>query len=282
MLDPNPAQRATLQGLSGAVGVLMFLAPADEAGLPSYLAQSGAAVLAAGGRRHLNFSIDHVVAGEPAPYTWLTLDRYPDASGALQAIDASSAARSQDLSSAHALLVRLEPGVTPVSRLLSRLRPLWRLFSTIDETKAIDPERVLTPPRIHSTPAHLDDLRSRDPSTPFFNLNLTRYRDFAADQPEIQRRIYTPSARRLLAFGGYIAAVGDIVGTLIGSEDQPIFDEWEAFAIASWPSRTVFQTYLANVSADIADARKTYLARVIQLACSDPAAASRRGDVRRS
>jgi hypothetical protein len=58
------------------------------------------------------------------------------------------------------------------------------------------------------------------------------------------------------------------VGTLAGAAGEPLDDAWNDVAIVAWPSREVFRTYLANLSPEVADARKELLERSIQLVCS--------------
>ena len=128
--------------------------------------------------------------------------------------------------------------------------------------------RVLTPARIHSTPAQLDALLQGDPSKPFFNLNLNRFEGGEAGRPAVLKRVYRPSGLKLMALGGHAAAGGDVVGTFVGAPGEPLDEAWDDVAIAAWPSREVFRTYLANVEPEVADARKELLARSIQLVCS--------------
>ena len=271
--EPTQERRSALAAMSEALGVLTFLAPNDDSARERHLAHSARAVAEAGGTRLMTLSIDHVLAGPALPFRAATLDAFADGSSALRAWDACAPDRAASISEVHAWVLRLDRMAPRITGTLSRLHRLLRWFVHVDPGREIDASRVLSPATIHATPAQLDALMQGDFSEPFFNLNLTKFRDGESGRAAVIRRIFRPSGLKLLALGGHAAAAGEVVGTLAGSRDAPLDDAWHDLAIAAWPSREAFRTYLANVTPEVADARKELLERSIQLVCTsdDPA-----------
>jgi hypothetical protein len=251
-----------------ALGILTFLAPTDESAGARHLARSARAVADARGTRRLTLSIDQVLAGPALHFRAATLDEFADGSSALRAWDACAQDRAATMSDVHALVLRLDRMVPLVTRTLSRFHRLLRWFVHIDAGREVDPARVLSPARIHSTPNQFDALMQGDPAEPFFNFNLAKFKGGEAGRAAVLKRVYQPSGQKLLALGGHAPAGGEVVGTFVGAPGEPLDDAWNDVAIAAWPSRQVFRTYLANVTPEVADARKELLERSIQLVCS--------------
>jgi hypothetical protein len=268
VIEPTQAQRSTLAAMRETLGILTFLAPTDETAGARHLARSARAVADAGGTRLLTLSIDQVLAGPVLSFRAVALDEFTDGGSALQAWDAYAKDLAATMSDVHALVLRLDRMVPRVTRTLSRFHRLLRWFAHIDPGREVDAARVLTPARIHSTPEQLDALLQGDLSEPFFNLNLTKFKGGEAGRAAVLKRVYHPSGRKLMALGGHAAAGGDVAGTFVGAPGEPLDDAWNDVAIAAWPSREVFRTYLANVTPEVADARKELLERSIQLVCS--------------
>jgi hypothetical protein len=268
MMEPTQEQRSTLAAMRGALGILTFLAPTDESAFAPHLARSARAVADAGGTRRLTLSIDHVLAGPALPFRTATLDEFTDGASALRAWDECAKDLAATTSDAHALVLRLDRRAPVVTRTLSRFHRLLRWFVHIEPEREVDSERVLAPARIHSTPVQFDALMQGDLTGPFFNLNLTKFVGGEADRATVLKRVYLPSGQKLMALGGHAAAGGEVVGTFVGALGEPLDDAWNDLAIAAWPSREVFRTYLANVEPEVADARKELLERSIQLVCT--------------
>lgn len=269
MLEPNHAQRKQLTQTTGSVALVTFLAAQNNTTLKSYLSTSQQAVKQVGGVRSHTLTIDQVLAGQAVPFTSLTIDQFPHSSSAIQAHDAVTTERSNTLSEVHALILRPSKQAVDITKVLSYFRPIFRMLAHIDEQKPINPDKVLTPPNVHATPEQYKELQSHNQSTPFYNLNLTKCYDREAAQKQLTRQIYLPSLVKLLGLGGYLEFSGDVLGTWIGDDSQSLYDQWEEFTLAHWPSRRTFQIYLSNVSDEVAECRKTYFARAVQIACSN-------------
>ncbi|MCP5493798.1 MAG: hypothetical protein H7A23_04520 [Leptospiraceae bacterium] len=269
ILEPSDTQRKHLTQITGPVAIVTFFAPQNGLAVQPYLSTSQRAVEQAGGVRLHSPTIDHVLAGQPLPFTYFTIDQFPNSSSAIQAHDAVATERSNTFSELHALIVRPNKQAVDITKVLSYLRPIFRIFAHIDEQKPINPDKVLTPPNVHATPEQYKVLQSHNQSTPFYNLNLTKCYDREAVQKQMVRQIYLPSLVKLLGLGGYLEFSGDVLGTWIGDDSQSLYDQWEEFTLAHWPSRRIFQIYLANVSDQVAESRKTYFARAVQIACSN-------------
>jgi hypothetical protein len=269
VIEPTQAQRSTLAAMREALGILTFLAPTDGPAGARHLARSARAVTDAEGTRVLTLSVDQVLAGPALRFRAATLDEFADGESALRAWDGCAQDRAATMSEAHALVLRLSRMAPRVTRTLSRFHRLLRWFVRIEPGREVDAARVLTPARIHSTPAQFDALMQGDLSKPFFNLNLAKFSGGEAGRPAVLERVFHPSGQKLMALGGHAAAGGEVVGTLVGAPGEPLDDVWNDVAIAAWPSREVFRTYLANVTPEVADARKELLERSIQLVCSN-------------
>ena len=268
ILEPSNTQREQLKQITGSVSIVTFMAAQNDNMLKSYLSTSQQAVEKADGVRLHTLTIDQVLSGQPIPFSCLTIDQFPNPSSVIQAHDSVMTERSNTISELHALILRPDKMAINITKFLRYLRPIFRAMAHIDEQKPIDPEKVLTPPNIHATPEQFKQLQLHDQSTPFYNLNLTKCYNREADQKHISKHIYGPSSTKLLGLGGTVAFTGDVLGTWIGNDTQSLYDQWEEFNLAYWPSRRVFQIYTANVTDEVADARKAYLARAVQLPSS--------------
>ncbi len=268
MIEPTQTQRSTLAAMGDSLGILTFLAPTVASAGARHLANSARAVADAGGTRLSTLSIDQVLAGPDLPFRAATLDAFADGASALRAWDGWSQDRAATMSDVQVLVLRLNRMVPRVTRTLSRLHRLVRWFVPIDPGREVDAKRVLSPARIHSTPAQLDALMKGDPCEPFFNMNLAKFEGGEAARAAVLKRVYQPSGHKLLALGGHALAGGEVVGTFVGAPGEPLDDAWNDVAIAAWPSREAFRTYLANVEPEVADARKELLERSIQLVCT--------------
>lgn len=266
MIEPTQAQRRTLEATRGPVAVLTFLAPRDG-DLSEYLARTARTVAEVSGRR-TTLWIERMLAGPDLPYTMATLDWFRGSRAALQAWDAASEDRAESTSSVHALLLRTNRVAPVITRALSRLSWLFRPFAHVEEGRPVDPEAVFGDPRLLSTSEQFDALMEGDRSRPFLNLNLARFVGGEEGRRAVTKRIYDPSGIKVLGLGAHVAALGVVLGTFVGSEDEPLFDAWNDVAIAAWPSRTVFRDYMANVSPDVVEARTELMERAMQIVCS--------------
>lgn len=269
ILEPTAKQREYLAQLSGRMAILSFLSFTDPARLPSYLQTSQQAVEKEGGHREIDVQIDLVLAGEPTHFSHITLDEFPNSATAAKAHDATTAVRTEHIAETHALIVRLDKQLPRITKVLQWFRPIFRAITPIDPQKTINSAKILSGPPVHMWPEAYEQFLTRERETPFYNLNLSKCYDRQRDASAITKEIYNPSGKKVLALGVYLAAMGDVLGTWIGNESQPLYDQWDEFSLPHWPSRQIFLTYLANVAPEVVDARSSYFSRALQIPCTD-------------
>lgn len=263
MTEPTDLQREALAATKGRVALLTFLAPRPGVEPAEVLTRPPEV-----GVRRLTLRIDQVLAGPELPYRTATWDEFPNGAAALRAWDTAAPHRSASVAQAHCWTVRPVRIAPILTRQLARLSWLFRRLAPIEEGRALDAERLFGPPHIFSTAAQFDELLRGDRSRPFLNLNLSRFVGGPARRPEVVERVYNPSSLKLFGAGGSVGAAGPILGTFVGSEDDPLFDHWDEVALAAWPSRRAFRDYMANVSDDVIAGRRELMERAMQVVCS--------------
>jgi hypothetical protein len=67
----------------------------------------------------------------------------------------------------------------------------------------------------------------------------------------------------LISVGGYPDFMGHVIGTFVGREDSPLYDDWSEFGMVYYPSRRVFLNMATHTPVKGIHHRDAGLARAV-------------------
>lgn len=292
-LDANVTQREQLLKLEGRVGVATFLKLKDGGDIAPFLHSCRAAMEEVGAnrlttlrvtqllmRRNNNNTDEEDAQGKDAPnfsFTHVTIDIFPYAEAITKVHDNTTADRQEHIQTMYSITfspfsknntlnkateVAASPWVRPLFRYMSK----HKLDTNKSDHKANQEVLQTMGIQAESINSFLEDQTTHDMDHPFCIFSLQTAVDKERYQKDMADMITKPTLMNMVALGASYQTGGAITGTWIGHNPEDA--KFEEFGLARWPSRTAYQTHLANLSKNVATAQRKFLAQQMQILCT--------------
>jgi uncharacterized protein (DUF1330 family) len=229
-VTPTPAQLAALRDgdPTERIALVRLLRVADRAAYARWLAEDGAAVRAAGGRRSHHCAVDAVLT-EGGAFDELILDEFPSRELAAESLRLASPLAERAL--AEAVVLAARPRALP--RLWLGAAKTWLRLRHGRRAKRPGP----LPPdsghrAIEPAPEEFGAFLAKEPERPLLVLNLNRHRD-RAEYAAYGRNTLPHLLRR---GDGPIFAAG-AGPPVVGPESHPLAGPWDEILLVRYESR---------------------------------------------
>ncbi|TFG49797.1 MAG: hypothetical protein E4H33_01515 [Anaerolineales bacterium] len=274
-IEPTSVQRDKMLVLDQKKRTLVqFLAGGDDFLNNDYLKHTQKATLEEGGERVLQTRIDQVLAGGELPYRYITIDSYPSSESLLMAFENTREMRQAAISDIFAILVKPNPWVPKITRWLGFLTPRLSQWLGTSTEKPLIGFTDQANPDIEPVLETVEILREHNGDVPFLMMNLNK---FSPSEWKTRGRISGKSAYQfysarimpyLISVGGYPALYGSVLSILIGDKNNPIYENWNDFAMVYYPSRSHFLRLMTNTPKGAAKIRRAGLKKAVLMPCS--------------
>ncbi len=274
-LEPSSVQRDRMLAKGKTkLTLVQFLVMNDLNVAQEYLGVTNQAVLAEGGTRDHELSIDLTITGIEMPYQYLTVDSFPSSQALLLAHENSREIRQESLSDIYALIVQPNTVVKKVTKslgFLSSILTRWLGTAEIRGIEQLENNSDRLDPDTDPNPEKVMGFSSEKLTEPFFMMNLNQFSP-SPRRGEGGRSAYNQySARimpRLISVGGYPDIYGKILSTYIGDQKSALSNNWHDFALVYYPSRGSFLRLMTNTPRGAAEIRREGLTKVVLMPCS--------------
>ncbi len=274
-LEPSSIQRDKMLAHGKTKLILIqFLIMKDVKAAQEYLRITNQTVLAEGGTRDHQLSIDLTITGIEMPYQYLTVDSFPSSQALLLAHENSREIRQESLSDIYALIVQPNPAVKKVTKglgFLSSILTRWLGTAEVRGIEQLEDNFDRLDPETDPNPENVMRFSSEKLTESFFMMNLNQFSP-SPRRGEGGKSAYNQySARimpRLISVGGYPDIYGKILGTYIGDQKSALSNNWHDFVLVYYPSRGSFLRLMTNTPHGAAEIRREGLTKVVLMPCS--------------
>ena len=125
-------------------------------------------------------------------------------------------------------------------------------------------------PETDPVPEGVDIFSSGDLDQPFFMINLNQFSP-PKKRGESGKSAYNQYSLQILPYlisvGGYPELYGEVLGSFIGDQKDPLFIRWHDIALVYYPTRTAFLLLMTNTPRGAAAVRRAGLSRAVLMAC---------------
>ncbi len=271
-IEPTSVQRDKMlaQGKS-KLSLVEFLVPDHPQTIKEYLIETQRFVETEGGSRSHQLKIDQVLTEDEMPYQYLTVDNFPSSQALLMAHENTRQVRQSFLREVYGFLIRPNPVIKKVSIGLGFMAPIlssWLGTKDIklDRDTSYDPDPETDPVR-----EKIKVFSSANQDQPFFMMNLNRFSP-QEKRGESGKSAYNQYSLQILPYlisvGGYPELYGEVLGSFIGDQKDPLFIRWHDFALVYYPNRGSFLRLMTNTPQSAAKIRRAGLEKVVLMPSS--------------
>ncbi len=252
-----------------------FIALQDTAQLSEYLHETEKANLQFDGSRFMVTQIDQYFAGEKMRYTHLLIDQFQAQDQALKCDQELSAPRKSYLRSRYSFLVHPNLKIPKQVKSMHWLSGIFNLFLGAGKEKPLPDLDAVDNPNIAPTFESVKELKTHDQHSPFFMMNLNKFYpqgQYTAGETISGEAAYEKYSKSvfpyLVAVKGYPAIYGKVIQVLESDDQSSLPDDWNEFALVSYPSRAHFLRLLTNAPQKAIKHRDASLERALLMLCS--------------
>ncbi len=271
-LEPTSVQRDRMLAFGKSkLTLAQFLVAENPQAIKEYLFESQRIVQSEKGTRSHQLKIDLVLTREEMPYQYLTVDNFPSSQALLMAHENTRDVRLAAVQAIYAILIRPNPVIKRVAKGLSFMAPhLSNWLGTkdikLDRDTSYDPDPKTDPVR-----EKIKVFSSANQDQPFFMMNLNRFSP-QEKRGESGKSAYNQYSLQILPYlisvGGYPDIYGEVLGSFIGDQKDPLFIRWHDFALVYYPNRGSFLRLMTNTPQSAAEIRRAGLEKVVLMPSS--------------
>ncbi len=266
-LEPTSVQRDRMLAFGKSkLTLAQFLVTENPQVIKEYLIESQQIVQSEKGTRSHQLQINQVLTRDEMPYQYLTVDNFPSSQALLMAHEKSRAVRLDVVQAIYAILIRPNPVIRKVAKGLSFMAPL---LSNWLGTKNIKLDREISyepDPETDPVPEKVKEFSAGNPDQPFFMMNLNWFSP-QERRGEGGKSAYNQYSLQILPYlisvGGYPDIYGEVLGSFIGDQKDPLFIRWHDFALVYYPNRGSFLRLMTNTPISAAEIRRAGLEKVV-------------------
>jgi uncharacterized protein (DUF1330 family) len=237
---PTPAQLAALRDgdPTERIALVRLLRVAEREAYARWLAEEGAAVRAAGGRRSHHCAVDAVLTSPEVAFHELIVDEFPSRELAAESLRLASPHAERALAEAVVLAARPR-----------RLPALWlgaaKAWLRLRHGRRAKRPGALPPDAgnraIEPAPEDFGAFLAKEPERPLLVLNLNRHRD-RAEYARYGRNTLPHLLRR---GDGPVFAAGSLPA-VVGPESHPLMGPWDEILLVRYESRSAMLDMLRD------------------------------------
>lgn len=271
-LEPTSVQRDRMLAFGKSkLTLAQFLVTENPQAIKEYLFESQQIVQSEKGTRSHQLKVDLVLTREEMPYQYLTVDNFPSSQALLMAHEKSRAVRLAAVQAIYAILVRPNSVVTKLAKGLGFLSPLLtNLLGSrdikVDRNTSYEPD-----PETDPVPEKVKAFSAGNPNQPFFMMNLNRFSP-QEKRGEGGKSAYNQYSLQILPYlisvGGYPEIYGEVLGSFIGDQNDPLYIRWHDFALVYYPNWGRFLRLMTNTPLSAAEIRRAGLEKVVLMPSS--------------
>ena len=270
-LEPTSVQRDRMLAFGKSkLTLAQFLVTENPQAIKEYLFESQRIVQSEKGTRSHQLQINQVLTRDEMPYQYLTVDNFPSSQALLMAHEKSRQIRQSTLREMYGFLVRPNPVVKKLTKGLGFLSPLLTNLLSSKDIK-LDRDFSYEPdPETDPVPEKVKGFSPDTPDQPFFMMNLNRFspqEKRGGDGKSAYNQYSLQILPYLISVGGYPDIYGEVLGSFIGDQKDPLFIRWHDFALVYYPNWGRFLRLMTNTPQSAAEIRRDGLEKVVLMPC---------------
>jgi hypothetical protein len=271
-LEPTSVQRDRMLAFGKSkLSLVQFLVAENPQAIKDYLFQSQGIVQAEKGTRCHQLKIDLTLTKGDMPYQYITVDNFPSSQALLMAHENSREVRLSTLREVYGFLIRPNPVIKKFAKGLGFMAPL---LTNLLGSKTIKLDRDFgyeADPETDPVPEKVKGYSPENPDQPFFMMNLNRFSP-QTKRGEDGKSAYNQYSLQILPYlisvGGYPDILGEVLGSFIGDQKDPLFIKWHSFALVFYPRWGSFLQLMTNTPLSAAEMRQAGLSKVVLMPSS--------------